>query len=224
MRNYYLFFTLLLFTHLLLSARLEAQLPVSRELHHKVVLENQYLRLLEGRVPMNDTTPAHIHAANSVVIFLSHSTFGIQVVGDKPVITTVNPGDLKYVAYGDKPVNHLVWNETPTLFHFFVVELAQHSPKYPPKTPPTADSCPTLAQPGITLQWRQPAVNAYSVDITDTRPLNLAPAPCARLLVAITGTVSAGGAPLSPNQYRFFPPKTPVNLKGAARCILLEIH
>jgi hypothetical protein len=181
----------LLFTLVLLSARLEAQLPVSREPHHTVILENQSLRLLEGKIPMNDTTAPHIHAANSVVIFLSHSTFGIRIVGDTPVITTVSPGDLKYVAYGDKPVTHIVWNQTPPLFHFYVVETA--------KKPVTS-----------------------SLDLTDTQPLHLGPVPYARLLVAITGTVSAGGAALTPNQYRFFPPKTPIDLKGAGRCILLE--
>jgi hypothetical protein len=206
----------LLFTLVLLSARLEAQLPVSREPHHTIILENQYLRLLEGKVQMNDTTPAHVHAANSVVIFLSHSTFGIQIVGDKPVITTVNPGDLKYVAYGDKPVNHLVWNQTAPLFHFYVVELA--------KSPVIKDSCQILSQPGMTLRLHEPRVNAYSVDMTDTQPFHLTPAPCARLLIDITGAVSAGGAPLSPNQYRFFPPKTPIDLKGAGRCILLEMR
>jgi len=200
----------------LLSTRLEAQLPVSREPHHSVILENQYLRLLEGKIPMNDSTPAHVHAANSVVVFLSHSTFGIQVVGNQPVITTVNPGDMKYVAYGDKPVNHLVWNQTPPLFHFYVVELA--------KTLVIKDSCPILSQPGMTLRLHEPRVNAYSVDLTDSRPLHLGPAACARLLIAITGTVSAGGAALTPNQYRFLIPTTPIDLKGAGRCILLEIH
>ena len=102
--------------------------PSSREPHHKVIQENPYYRLLEGKIPGGDTTPAHVHAANSVVIFLSHSTFGIQVIGDKPAITTVNPGDLKYAAYGDKPVNHIVWNQTPTLFHFYVVELEEAYP------------------------------------------------------------------------------------------------
>src|SRR5580658_10625929 len=161
MKNYPLLLVLLL-----LSTRLEAQLPVSREPHHTVILENQYLRLLEGKVPMNDTTPAHIHAANSVVIFLSHSTFGIQIIGDKPVITSVNPGDIKYVAYGDTPVNHVVWNQTPPLFHFYVVELKRH--------PPAADSCPVLSQPGITLQWQQPSVKAYDLHLTG--PLHLEPA------------------------------------------------
>src|SRR5580698_6883479 len=147
--------SLLLSTALLLSGSLHAQLPVSRERHHKVIQENPYYRLLEGKIPAGDTTPAHVHGANSVVIFLSHSTFGIQVIGGKPVITTVTPGDIKYVAYGDKPVNHIVWNQTPPLFHFYDVELKRH--------PPAADSCPVLSQPGITLQWQQPSVKAYDL-------------------------------------------------------------
>jgi hypothetical protein len=200
----------------LLSTHLEAQLPVNREPHHKVIQENHYYRLLEGKIPMNDTTPAHIHAANSVVIFLSPSTFGIQVIGDKPVITTVNPGDLKYVAYGDKPVNHLVWNQTPPLLHFFVVELA--------KRPASGDSCPILSEPGLTLQFHQPQVSAYSLDMTDGRSYHLAGISCARLLITISGTVSAGSTALTPNRYRFFPPKTPIDLKGTGRSILLEIN
>jgi hypothetical protein len=200
---------------LLLSTRLEAQLPVSREPHHKIIQENHYYRLLEGKIPMNDTTPAHIHAANSIVIFLSHSTFGLQTVGDKPAITTANPGDLKYAAYGDKPVNHLVWNQTPPLFHFYVVELA--------KNLLIKDSCPILSQPGITLRFHQPQVTGYSLDLAESRSCHLAPASCARLLVAITGTVSTGGAALAPNQYQYFPPNTPIDLKGAGRSILLEI-
>jgi hypothetical protein len=185
----------------LLCGTLHAQLPVSQELHHKVIQENPYYRLLEGKIPAGDTTPAHVHAANSVVIFLSHSTFGIQVIGDKPVITTVNPGDIKYVSYGDKPVNHIVWNQTPPLFHFYVVELKRH--------PPVADSCSVLSQPGITLQWQQPSVKAYDLNIST--PLHLGPAPCARLLIGITGS------------YQFFPPGTPIDLK-TGRSILLEIR
>ncbi|HXB35726.1 MAG TPA: hypothetical protein VNV35_20010 [Puia sp.] len=191
---------LLVSTALLLSGTLHAQLPVDREPHHKVIQENPYYRLLEGKIPAGDTTPAHVHAANSVVIFLSHSTFGIQVIGDKPVITTVEPGDIKYVAYGDKPVNHLVWNHTPPLFHFYVVELRKRTP--------TADSCAVLSQAGITLQWQQPSVKAYELNITGT--LHLGPAPCARLQVGITGG------------YHFYPPGTPIDLAGG-RSILLEM-
>ncbi len=191
----------LLIIALVLSGKLQAQLPVDREPHHKVIQENPYYRLLEGKIPAGDTTPAHVHAANSVVIFLSHSTFGIQVIGDKPAITTVKPGDIKSVAYGDKPVNHIVWNQTPSLFHFYVVELR--------KRPPTADTCPEPSQPGITLQWQQPSVKAYDVNITDT--IHLGPAPCARLLIGITGG------------YHFYPPGTPIDVSSPGRSILLEM-
>ena len=201
---------------LFVCTQLKAQLPVDREAHHKIIVENPYLRLLEGNVPAGDTTPAHVHAANSVVVFLSLSTFGIQVVGEKAVIATVNPGDMRYVPYGDKPVNHIVWNQTPSLFHFFVVELA--------KKPVTNDSCPMLSQPGIILQIQQPQLKAYSIDIGHDHPLHLESSLCARLLIAITGTVSAAGATLAPNHYQFFPPKTPIELKGDAHCVLLEMN
>jgi hypothetical protein len=111
---------------LLLAGRIAAQLPVDQESHHKIVFENNTIRVLEGRVPPGDTTPAHVHAANGVVVFLSQSVFSIQLVGGKPVASSVKPGDLKYVNYGDKPVNHRVWADSGGVFHFFVVELKQH--------------------------------------------------------------------------------------------------
>jgi hypothetical protein len=59
--------------------------------------------------------------------------------------------------------------------------------------------------------------------MTDGRPYHLAGVSCARLFIAIAGTVSVGGTALAPNQYRFFPPKTQIDLKGTGRSILLEI-
>lgn len=200
----------------LLNCRfLVAQLPVSQESHHKVIFENSYARILEGTIPVNDTTPSHIHAANSVVVFLSHSTFGIRVTGEKPVITTVSPGDIKYVSYGDKPVTHIVWNQTPPVLHFFVVELSKRST--------ATDSCPTISQPGITFQWRQKSVAAYYMDIPDNQPYHLPPSGCARFLIDITGTISSGSRRLQPDNFAFFQPQSKIELKGKARCILLEI-
>jgi hypothetical protein len=133
MQKSFLFYaTFLLCAALLFSPAAHAQLPgdldqlpVEREPHHTILLKNSYLRLLEGHVATNDTTPLHRHAANSVVVFLSNSTFGIQIPGDTPVLTIVKPGDFRYSPYGDKPVNHLVWNQTPGDFHFYVVEVAK---------------------------------------------------------------------------------------------------
>ena len=49
------------------------QLPVEKEPDHRVVLDNNYLRLLEGKAKPGDTTLSHRHAVESLVIFLSYS-------------------------------------------------------------------------------------------------------------------------------------------------------
>lgn len=199
----------------------DAQLPVGKEPHHKVILQNAYFRLLDGHIPAHDTTPAHLHAANSVVIFLSGSRFGIQTAGDRPVITDVHAGDMKYADYGDKPVTHTVWNESPSMFHFYVVELAR------PHT--TATPCPILRQPGLSYQWRQPAVQAYYLDLVQDRPCRLPASHCARLLIDVSGTTTATSAEgthtRQPEGFVFFPPGGRIDIRGShARCILLEME
>lgn len=184
-----------------------AQLPVSQEPHHSIVLENAYVRVLEGRIRTNDSTPAHLHAANSVVVFLSASTFGIATAGDgiatagdgigtagdKSVITTVRPGDLKWAAYGDKPVNHIVWNQTPGDFHFLVVELAPHR---------QVDSSRLVVGAGISRLGRVAG---------------------ARLLIVISGRVFVGGQSFGPGQVKFLFPNTLAEVKGSARCVILTV-
>ena len=100
-----------------------AQIPVEQEPHHKVILDNAYMRVLEGHIAPHDSTVAHIHAANSLVVFLSASTFSLETPGSKPVVTTVTNGEIKYVPYGDAPVTHIVRNLGDTEFHFLVVEI-----------------------------------------------------------------------------------------------------
>jgi hypothetical protein len=158
------------------------------------VLDNAYLRVLEGRIRTNDSTPAHLHAANSVVVFLSSSTFGIGTAGDKPVISTVRPGDLKYAPYGDKPVIHIVWNQTPGDFHFLVVELAPHR---------QADSSRLVLGAGIS---------------------RLGSVAGARLLIVISGRAFAGDQSFGAGQVKFLFPNTLAEVKGPARCVILTVR
>jgi hypothetical protein len=199
-------------------------LPDDREPHHKVIFENRYLRLLEGRVPDHDTTLPHTHTANSVVIFLSPSTFGIRVPGRPPVITQVNPGDMKYVDYGDKPVYHIVWNQAEPEFHFLVAELA--------KNPPGKDTCPVITQPNVKLEWRHALVSAYDLDLPAGDTCHLPASNGGRLVIAITGncsTLSAGVRHLlQPDGFAFVPPHNNMEIVAGSqadtRCILLEIQ
>jgi hypothetical protein len=214
-----------LFPALLLCNLAAAQLlPDDREAHHKLIFENRYIRLLEGRVPDHDTTLPHTHTANSVVVFLSQSTFGIQPVGGPAVISQVNPGDIKYVDYGDRPVYHIVWNQAEPEFHFLVVEL--------PKKPQGKDTCPVLTQAGIKFQWKHALVSAYDVDLAAGDTCRLPASNGGRLVITIAGnssTLSAGvNHPLRPNGVAFVPAHKKMGIAAGshavARCILLEIQ
>ena len=207
-------------TGLLFFANAEAQLPVAGEPHHKVILQNDYIRLLDGHIRAHDTTPAHLHAANSVVVFLSHSTFGIRVPGGKTVLTDVKPGDLKYADYGDKPVTHIVWNESPTMFHFYVVELKPYRHGAP---------CPTLSQTDLTWQWRQPSVQAWYLDLIAGRSCRLPVSGCARLLIDVSGTSTivtpTGTYTRQPEGYVYIAPGSGIEIRGnRTHCVLLEIQ
>lgn len=200
-----------------------AQIPVHKEPHHKVVLENEYVRILEGHIPFRDTTLAHVHAANSVVVFLSKSTFGIQIVGEAPVVTEVSPGDTKYAAYGEKPINHRVWNQSTPMFHFMVIEMVkQYSGN---------DTCSIISQPGVKFQWQQKLVRVYNLDITKGKKYNLPKSNCAYLLIDISGivTTSLAGSihTLQADGFAFFPPQSNIeidaNNKENAVCVLLEL-
>jgi hypothetical protein len=199
-------------------------LPVNDEPHHKVIFENHYLRILEGRISDHDTSLPHTHTANSVVVFLSQSTWGIQPIGGQPVINQVNPGDMKYVDYGDKPIYHIVWNQAEPEFHFLVVEL--------PKTPRSKDTCPIITQPNMKFQWRNALVSAYDVDLPAEDTCSLPASNGGRLLIAIAGNCSVLSVGtrhvLQPNGFLFIPPHKKMEMAShsqtAAHCILLEIR
>jgi len=223
-----------LFSALLFCNIVAAQLPVREpaydkvlperdEPHHKVVLENEYVRIVDGRIQDHDTTLPHIHTANSVVVFLSRSTLGIQAIGEKPVVTEVNPGDMVYRAYGDKPVTHIVWNGSKSMLHFMVVEMT--------KKQRDNDTLAIISQPGIKFQWQQSLVRAYDIDMAKDRQYSLPKSNCAYLLIDVSGAVqvvsSGSRRLLHTDDFVFFPPQSGVEINDGnnenAHCILLEL-
>ena len=55
-----------------IAYKTQAQVPVREEPHHKPVLENNYVRLLDVHLNAGDTTQYHIHATPSVIVFISN--------------------------------------------------------------------------------------------------------------------------------------------------------
>ena len=104
-----------------------AQIPVEKDPFHKIVFENESVRVLDLSVGKNDTTTDHIHSAASVVVFVTESSLAIQAPGTEPVITKVEPGEVIYRAYDETPVTHKVWSDDGSIMRCIVIELKKSS-------------------------------------------------------------------------------------------------
>ena len=65
---------------ILYSSILTAQVQVSKEPHHKNVLENKYIRLLDVWIKPGDTTLFHMHSTPSLFLFLTDTYAGSQIM------------------------------------------------------------------------------------------------------------------------------------------------
>ncbi|MEO6870318.1 MAG: hypothetical protein ABI168_11770 [Ginsengibacter sp.] len=187
-----------------------AQILVEREPHHKIIFENGFVRLIDLRIMAADTTLTHIHAAASVVVFLFKSIFGIQAVGETPIVTQVNAGDMIYSAYDEKPVTHTVWNQGISMFRCMVVEMKkQHGGNA---------TCSILSEPGIKFQWQQKLVSAYNLDISKGSQYNLPKSNCGYILIDISGivTVVSSGSmhSMEAGGFIFFPRQSNIKIGG----------
>jgi hypothetical protein len=100
-----------------------AQIPVEKDPFHKVVFENDRVRVLDLVVSGTDTTTTHIHSAASVVVFLTKSSLAIQTPGEAPAITKVDVGNLVYRPYDETPTTHRVWSQDGSVMRCLVIEL-----------------------------------------------------------------------------------------------------
>jgi hypothetical protein len=218
MKNKSLATAFLFISIFLFSSNVFAQVPVRNEPHHKVVLENDYVRLIEVHIKAHDTTRTHIHAAPSVIVFLSSSTIGTQIVGAQPSIADVMPGQTSYAAYDEKPITHKVWNDGDSVFHVMDIELA--------KKEPAKDSCEIISQPDFHLQILKPLVHVYTIDVYAKKIVEIPTSNCAHLLIDISGNVTANEHALTAGKFYFFPPQSKIGITsgtGNAKCVLLEL-
>jgi hypothetical protein len=101
----------------------QAQIPVGSDPFHKVVFENDKVRVLDLQVGDADTTTMHIHNAASVVVFVTNSQLAIQTPGGEPVVTNVDAGNVVYRSYDKTPTTHKVWSNDGSTMRCIVIEL-----------------------------------------------------------------------------------------------------
>lgn len=212
-------FTLASFLILSAFNQLFAQVPVRNEPRHKVVLENDYVRLLDVHIQPHDTTLVHIHAAPSVIVFLTRSSIATQILGASPVDAEVQPAQTGYAAYDEKPVTHRVYNRGDSTFHVMDIELV--------KKTSAPDSCAILSAPGAKLAQQQKLVRVYNIEIDKYKKLQIPKSSCAHLIIAITGKIglSGGKKSIGPGDFLFYEPQEAIEILGQehAQCVLLEL-
>jgi hypothetical protein len=99
------------------------QIPVEKDPFHKIIFENDKVRVLDLAVSNSDTTTMHTHKAASVVVFVTKSQLVVQTPGNAPVVTNVDAGNVIYRAYHKTPTTHKVWSRDGSLMRCIVIEL-----------------------------------------------------------------------------------------------------
>jgi hypothetical protein len=209
-----------LFTLVCFTADIQAQVPVAKEPHHKTVLLNNYVRLIDVHLNPHDTTMYHIHAAPSVVVFISKSLMGTQDMSGKGLPSgEVLPGQTLFRDYEKEPVTHRVYNSGNNVFHVMDIELE--------KKEPSPDSCLALQQSNIETTINEKLARVYKFDLKAQAPLNISKSSCAYLLICISGGIKTAGKKIKPGEYIFFDPNTDFSISNIqssnSLCVLLQL-
>jgi hypothetical protein len=103
----------------------QVPIPVREEPRHHVVLQNQYLRLLDVWLPPGDTTFFHIHEIPSLFVILSKTLTASQVKGENWIQGnfTSEPGHAWYNNFKKGPLIHRVCNVDTIPFHVMDIEI-----------------------------------------------------------------------------------------------------
>ena len=210
----------ILFLLLMICSGLYAQVPVRQEPHHKTLLINNYVRLLDVHIKPGDTTLYHTHAAPSIMVHLTKSIIGIQMMGQAIMPPSeVLQGKTSFAAYDVKPITHRVYNAGKNVFHVMDIELV--------KKQPSAHSCAALQIPGAAITIDEKLARVYKFDLVNQQSINLPAGSCAHLLICITGEVNTNGKKISTGKYLFFNPDSRVSVTNKqtnnATCVVLEL-
>lgn len=115
-----IFFTLAIFFS---TISIIAQVQVSKEPRHKLVLENKYIRLLDVWLPPGDTTEFHVHSTPSLFLHLSNTYIATQVM-EKEWINDQNiPGNAWYRSFSPDSMVHRVANRDRVSMHVTDIEI-----------------------------------------------------------------------------------------------------
>jgi hypothetical protein len=148
---------------LLVSQQLFAQpqqtaVPVEQEPHHRIVFQNQNVRIYDCFIPPGDQTLFHTHSFDSITIVMVGGKVRTEMLG-KPAMDTSPPsGFVGFSKATNAPYTHRIENTGSTPLRFVVPEVL--SPASSPGVPAALSSVP-----GHQLALENDRVKVYRVSI-----------------------------------------------------------
>ena len=176
------------------ALRAQTIVPVEQEPVHKVVFENDLVRVIDAALPVGHATLHHTHARDNVPVAVAGGRVATVRIGGEPVESAVTVGQVSFAAGG---YTHVVRNVGTTPLHFIDVELRTSAPAVaavPRPAPP-----PSLA--GHALELANARVRVHRVVVGPGRRLEAHRHAGPLLEVIAGGDVVAHGA-ASPSSAR----------------------
>ncbi|HUE43871.1 MAG TPA: hypothetical protein VMP12_09915 [Candidatus Sulfotelmatobacter sp.] len=101
----------------------EDPVPVEQEPHHRVIFENQYVRVLDVVVKPGETTLFHKHSIDNVPIILTDADNRTQFAGKDWGPTPAKAKSVGFIPGAERPYVHRINNQGSTVFHVIDVEV-----------------------------------------------------------------------------------------------------
>ena len=106
------------------SAATKEPVPVHWEPHHHLVLENQYVRVLDVVLAPGESTAFHTHSNDNFAVRLGEALGQRQNMGEEwAPPSQVKNGEVSFTDGAKKPYTHRVKNVGKTTFHVIDVEI-----------------------------------------------------------------------------------------------------
>jgi len=164
--------------------------PVYREPRHRPLYQNRYVRVLDVRVPVGDTTGYHVHADRNVGVVIAGARTWSQALGD--TASPPGPADSVGAVFENwkrpLPYTHRVGNADTVAFHYVVGELL---------APSAIDGAPLPETPATRLITEGPLARVYRVVLAPGASAEVHTHAAPGLMVQVTAGASEddGGAP-----------------------------
>jgi hypothetical protein len=140
-----------------------AQGPANKDTHHKVLVYNIDLRLIEVALPAGQATLEHLHELDFATVFLSESAVRTRsTAGEWGTLISTHPGEVSLAEHTGAPVAYRVENTGGAGYRMLEIENVREG-SWPPLMP--------LAAPGTSLVRENRAFNVYDIRLSAATPM-----------------------------------------------------